>query len=103
MSFDFNAAGSPEEVVAQLMSARINDTLGEEVRQLLLRRLSFPKVIGPQDRYVFTVQAAGSSTEYALTSLHIETHALWVPYVRAETAEKARQHVQNGLRVPEGD
>lgn len=104
MSFDFSAAGSPEEVIGQLMSANVRgDVLGEEIRQLILRNLNFPKVIGPQDRYVFTVQVAGSSNDHALMSLHVETHAYWVPYVPASTAEKARQHVKDGLRIPEGD
>lgn len=104
MSFQFNAVGMPEEVIGQLMEADTGkDTLGEAVRDLLLEHLHFPGTAGPGSRYVFAISVAGSSSEHAIPTLHIESEVIWVPYVHAGTAEKARQHVQRGRPVPEGD
>ncbi len=104
MSFQFSAAGSPEEVIGQLMEAdAVKDSLGEAVRQLLIEHFRFPKGLPVKTQYVFTVTAAGSSDEHAVPALHIETDVIWVPYVHADTAEEARQLAQRGPRVPEGD
>lgn len=92
MSFTFDAAGTIENVVGQLIeSDDRGDALGKALRSFLIEHLASPPPIGPGWRYFYVVHAAGASGDGVMPSLYVETEVVWVPYVHAGTAEQARE------------
>jgi hypothetical protein len=83
MSFGFTAAGTAEQVKAQLDAIAVNNDLGLTVKSFLEREVlaTPPTSLSPDHEAGFLVEASGHNDPHSL-SLTISVRQLWLPLAK---------------------
>jgi hypothetical protein len=83
MSFGFSAAGTAEQVKAQLDAITVNNDIGLTVKSFLEREVfaTPPTSLSAVHEAGFVVEASGHSDPHSL-SLTVSVRQLWLPLVK---------------------